>query len=65
MSSHIVTHEYLKETLINFSIFSKHTHSHTQGDAVEHNKRSPSDFLKAVLGRPVNVRLNTGTDYRG
>ena len=23
------------------------------------------DFLKAVLGRPVNVRLNTGTDYKG
>ena len=29
------------------------------------NKRSPSDFLKAVLGRPVNVRLNSGTDYKG
>ena len=28
-------------------------------------KRSPSDFLKSVLGRPVNVRLNSGTDYRG
>ena len=36
-----------------------------KGDAVEQNKRSPSDFLKAVLGRPVNVRLNSGTDYRG
>ena len=33
--------------------------------AVAENKRSPADFLKAVLGRPVNVRLNTGTDYRG
>ena len=33
--------------------------------APEQNKRSPSDFLKAVLGRPVNVRLNSGTDYRG
>jgi len=31
----------------------------------QNNKRSPSDFLKAVLGRPVNVRLNTGTDYKG
>mmetsp|Transcript_14106 Transcript_14106/g.16230 ORF Transcript_14106/g.16230 Transcript_14106/m.16230 type:complete len:108 (+) Transcript_14106:23-346(+) len=31
----------------------------------ESNKRTPSDFLKAVLGRPVNVRLNSGTDYRG
>ena len=29
------------------------------------NKRSPSDFLKAVLGRPVNVKLNSGTDYKG
>ena len=28
-------------------------------------KRSPSDFLKAVLGRPVNVKLNSGTDYKG
>jgi hypothetical protein len=33
--------------------------------AIADNKRSPADFLKAVLGRPVNVRLNTGTDYRG
>lgn len=32
---------------------------------MEQNKRSPSDFLKDVLGRPVNVRLNSGTDYRG
>jgi U6 snRNA-associated Sm-like protein LSm6 len=39
--------------------------SNTQGEAVEQNKRSPSDFLKDVLGRPVNVRLNSGTDYRG
>ncbi|KAK1748693.1 U6 snRNA-associated Sm-like protein LSm6, partial [Skeletonema marinoi] len=36
-----------------------------EGEAVEQNKRSPSDFLKDVLGRPVNVRLNSGTDYRG
>lgn len=28
-------------------------------------KRSPADFLKAVLGRPVNVKLNSGTDYKG
>lgn len=32
---------------------------------MEQNKRSPSDFLKDVLGRPVNVHLNSGTDYRG
>ena len=43
--------------------FNDHCH-HTQG-AAEQNKRSPSDFLKDVLGRPVNVRLNSGTDYRG
>eukprot|EP00588_Corethron_pennatum_P033818 CAMPEP_0194350664 /NCGR_PEP_ID=MMETSP0171-20130528/107761_1 /TAXON_ID=218684 /ORGANISM="Corethron pennatum, Strain L29A3" /LENGTH=100 /DNA_ID=CAMNT_0039118231 /DNA_START=97 /DNA_END=399 /DNA_ORIENTATION=- len=28
-------------------------------------KKSPSDFLRAVLGRPVSVRLNSGTDYAG
>uniref|UniRef100_A0A7S2HJH8 Sm domain-containing protein n=1 Tax=Helicotheca tamesis TaxID=374047 RepID=A0A7S2HJH8_9STRA len=36
-----------------------------QTNATSAQKRSPSDFLKAVLGRPVNVRLNSGTDYRG
>ena len=29
------------------------------------SKRSPSDFLKSVLGRPVRVKLNSGTEYRG
>ncbi|KAJ8904254.1 hypothetical protein NDN08_000778 [Rhodosorus marinus] len=29
------------------------------------NTSSPSDFLKAVLGRPVIVKLNTGVEYRG
>jgi U6 snRNA-associated Sm-like protein LSm6 len=28
-------------------------------------KRSPSDFLKSVLGRPVQVKLNSGIEYRG
>jgi len=28
-------------------------------------KRTPSDFLKAVIGRPVVVKLNSGTEYRG
>ncbi|CAM9787326.1 unnamed protein product, partial [Discosporangium mesarthrocarpum] len=27
-------------------------------------KKSPSDFLKTVLGRPVVVKLNSGVDYR-
>lgn len=35
------------------------------GEASLSQKRSPSDFLKSVLGRPVTVRLNSGTDYRG
>ncbi|CAN8071800.1 unnamed protein product [Agarophyton chilense] len=26
---------------------------------------SPADFLKAVLGRPVVVKLNTSVEYRG
>lgn len=28
-------------------------------------KKTPSDFLKSVLGRPVRVQLNTGLEYRG
>jgi U6 snRNA-associated Sm-like protein LSm6 len=28
-------------------------------------KRSPSDFLKLVLGRSVVVKLNSGVEYRG
>jgi hypothetical protein len=28
-------------------------------------KRSPSDFLRGVIGRPVTVRLVNGTDYKG
>ncbi len=27
--------------------------------------RTPGDFLKAVLGRPVVVKLNNATEYRG
>jgi U6 snRNA-associated Sm-like protein LSm6 len=29
------------------------------------SKRSPSDFLKSVLGRPVRVKLNSGIEFRG
>ena len=32
---------------------------------MEQEKKSPSDFLKTVLGRPVVVKLNSGVDYRG
>mmetsp|Transcript_27319 Transcript_27319/g.75987 ORF Transcript_27319/g.75987 Transcript_27319/m.75987 type:complete len:82 (+) Transcript_27319:127-372(+) len=28
-------------------------------------RKAPSDFIKQVLGRPVIVKLNNGTDYRG
>lgn len=27
--------------------------------------RSPSDFLKLVIGQPVVVRLHSGADYQG
>jgi len=29
------------------------------------SKRSPSDFLKTILGRPIIVKLNSGVEYRG
>uniref|UniRef100_M4B229 Sm domain-containing protein n=1 Tax=Hyaloperonospora arabidopsidis (strain Emoy2) TaxID=559515 RepID=M4B229_HYAAE len=28
-------------------------------------KKTPSDFLKSVLGRPVDVKLNNGVEYKG
>nr|CDS28980.1 U6 snRNA associated protein [Hymenolepis microstoma] len=28
-------------------------------------KQTPRDFLKLIIGRPVSVKLNSGTDYRG
>ena len=28
-------------------------------------KSSPSDFLKQVIGRPVEVKINTGEIYKG
>ncbi|OEU09560.1 Lsm6 protein-like protein [Fragilariopsis cylindrus CCMP1102] len=33
--------------------------------APEDTKRTPSDFLKSVLGRPAVVKLNSGIEYRG
>ena len=29
------------------------------------NKKTPSDFLKGVIGKPVVVKLNSGVEYRG
>jgi small nuclear ribonucleoprotein (snRNP)-like protein len=34
-------------------------------DAAAPGTRTPADFLKAIKGRPVVVRLNSGADYRG
>ena len=48
-----------------FSILFIFNQQEAESAPEQNNKRSPSDFLKAVLGRPVNVRLNTGTDYKG
>jgi len=31
----------------------------------EANGTTPADFLKAIKGKRVNVRLNSGVDYRG
>eukprot|EP00523_Entomoneis_sp_CCMP467_P010017 CAMPEP_0168723470 /NCGR_PEP_ID=MMETSP0724-20121128/3133_1 /TAXON_ID=265536 /ORGANISM="Amphiprora sp., Strain CCMP467" /LENGTH=102 /DNA_ID=CAMNT_0008770181 /DNA_START=15 /DNA_END=323 /DNA_ORIENTATION=- len=28
-------------------------------------KKTPSDFLRLVLGRPIRVKLNSGVEYRG
>lgn len=28
-------------------------------------KKTPTDFLKSVLGRPVIVKLNNGVEYKG
>lgn len=32
---------------------------------MEQTKKSPADFLKMIKGRPVTVKLNDGTIYRG
>jgi hypothetical protein len=37
----------------------------TTAAAAGETKRTPSEFLKQVLGRPVVVKLNSGVDYRG
>lgn len=39
--------------------------SHTTTDTAHMSKRSPSEFLKNVLGRPVIVKLNSGVTYHG
>ncbi|KAK0546381.1 U4/U6-U5 snRNP complex subunit lsm6 [Tilletia horrida] len=36
-----------------------------KGNASAAVKGSPNDFLKAIIGKPVAVRLNSGVDYRG
>ena len=39
--------------------------SAAETEEVQVNKRTPSEFLKSVLGRPVDVKLNNGVEYRG
>lgn len=39
--------------------------STSQAPAATTSKRTPSDFLKGVLGRPVIVKLNSGVTYKG
>jgi U6 snRNA-associated Sm-like protein LSm6 len=34
-------------------------------DGMQARGHTPADFLKAVLGRPVVVKLNNATEYRG
>lgn len=41
------------------------TDASNTGDQKAQKKRSPSDFLKSVLGRPAIVKLNSGIEYRG
>jgi hypothetical protein len=37
----------------------------TAAAAAAASKRTPSDFLKLVIGRSVIVKLNSGTTYHG
>jgi len=39
--------------------------AYPENDKKIEKKRTPSDFLKSVLGRPATVRLNSGIEYRG
>jgi U6 snRNA-associated Sm-like protein LSm6 len=40
-------------------------HSSAESKVDAPAKKSPSDFLKQVLGKPVIVQLNSGVTYRG
>lgn len=32
---------------------------------MEQSRKNPADFLKMIKGRPVNVKLNDGSEYHG
>ena len=32
---------------------------------MEQSKKNPADFLKMIKGRPIRVKLNDGTEYKG
>ena len=43
-----------------------HAHKHVVlVNKIMSRKRTPSEFLKQITGRPVAVKLNSGIDYRG
>lgn len=40
-------------------------HSTTVETSTPKKSKTPSDFLKSILGRPIRVKLNSGIEYRG
>lgn len=40
-------------------------HSTTLETSAPKKSKTPSDFLKSILGRPIRVKLNSGIEYRG
>ena len=34
-------------------------------DASSGSRKKPTEFLKAIIGRPVVIKLNSGVEYRG
>jgi hypothetical protein len=48
----------------NYQVFFQ-LHMATAATSTNPNQKTPSDFLKLVLGRPVIVKLNSGVVYKG
>ena len=43
----------------------RHTPTRARSTMSASEGKSPADFLKAIKGKTVLVKLNTGVDYRG